>query len=92
MTEVAIIYKPIGRPYNRQRSVNLNGLKNDLLINHSRFLPGNGRDKFAYLFISYYRLTRLIRSNGVQGAVRTKHSGHGCQIGIAHAVENSDTN
>jgi hypothetical protein len=28
----------------------------------------------------------------VQGAVRTKHSGHGCQIGIAHAVENSDTN
>jgi hypothetical protein len=28
----------------------------------------------------------------LHGAVRTKHSSHGCRIGIAHAIENSDTN
>ena len=92
MTVIAIVDKSVGRPNNGQRTINLNGLKNDLLINNSGLLPRNGRSKSAYLLCPHYRLTGFISCDGLHGAVRTKHSSHGCRIGIAHAIENSDTN
>jgi len=78
VTVIAIIDKSVGRPNNGQRTINLDGLNCYLLINHSGLLPRNGRSKSAYLLCPHYRLTGFISCDGLHGAVRTKHSSHGC--------------